>query len=91
MLQINRFDQYAVIKGQNLSKNVLPLCLILLFIVLCSYHYSGYPREATSYPVYSDDSRGDRGYDRGGGYRPRGGGGGDRGRYDSYGGRGGGR
>ena len=52
-----------------------------------SYHYSGYPREATSYPVY-DDSRGDRGYDRGG-YRPRGGGG-DRGRYDSYGGRGGG-
>ena len=56
-----------------------------------SYHYSGYPREATSYPVY-EDARNDRaggggGYERSydrGGYR-------GRPRYDNYGGgRGGG-
>ena len=73
---------------------LITLYILLVFLKLkkpallfFSYHYSGYPREATSYPVY-EDTRGDRGgyersYDRGG-YRGRGGP-----RYDNYAGRGG--
>lgn len=53
----------------------------IVFVLFYRYQYRGFPREATSYPVFDDarDRGGDRfyeprfgGMDRGGGYRGRG-------------------
>lgn len=81
---LSRF--YVSTLGLNFD---LQFCTWALFIFyLFSYHYSGYPREATSYPVYEDNrsERSGGSYDRGGyergGYR-------GRPRYDNYAGRGG--
>lgn len=59
--------------------------LTKILVLSSRYHYSGYPREATSYPVFEEDrGRGFEGRYERGGYR-------GRGRYDNHGGRGGGR